>query len=158
MFVWVNFAVAFMLSVPAAAAANGSRHGQLDGEWRLVSSEQVKRDGTRGPSPLYGPDGVGFLVLAQPDEVCAVMTSPSPEGGLNAYCGKYELNEAQRYIIIDIVVDAVPNDLGAGLKRYVSIDSDVLTLRTENPGPDVEEYTLTWRRLPPVSRAERGNK
>jgi hypothetical protein len=137
-----------MLLWSAVSAEGKSLQKQLDGEWKLVSSEQVLTDGTRGPSPLYGPGGVGFLVFTDDGEMCAILADPSPSaGGLDAYCGKYQLNEGERYVVFDVKIDAVPNDVGDSLRRYISIDGDKLKLRTAKPHPGIEEYTLTWKRM-----------
>jgi len=145
-----------VLALFGAAAADGkSLRSQLDGEWKLVSSEQVSVDGKRGPSPLYGPGRVGYLIFAPSGGVCVILAAASnapmasKESGdrLQAYCGRYQLNEAHRYVVIDVKFDAAPNDVGEPLKRYISIDGKTLRLRTPNPHPGIKDYTLTWNRL-----------
>jgi Lipocalin-like domain len=139
----------------AVAAEGKSLRSQLDGEWRLVSSEQISADGRRGPSPLYGSGRVGYLVFAPSGGVCVILaaassarpTSKESGDSLQAYCGRYQLNEAERYVVIDVKFDTVPNDVGEPLKRYISIEGKTLKLRTANPHPGIKEYTLTWHRL-----------
>jgi hypothetical protein len=144
----LNYLVTVFLLFSAAIAHGKTLEKQLDGEWKLVSSEQVKSDGTRSPNPLYGPGGIGFLVFAEGGEMCAILAAPSPSnGGLDAYCGKYQLNEAEQSIVFDVVFDAVPNDLGDRLKRTISFEGDNLKLRAMKPHPGIEEYTLTWTRM-----------
>src|SRR4051794_24259102 len=102
-----------MLWSVGAFAERKSLRTQLDGSWKLVSTEQVLTDGSRGPSPLYGPGRVQYLVFADDSEssMCVIVDqSPRAEDALHAYCGRYELNEAERSLVYDVVFDAVPND------------------------------------------------
>ena len=140
-----------VLALFGAVAAEGkSLRSQLDGEWRLVSSEQVSVDGKRGPSPLYGPGRVGYLIFASDGGVCAVLAPPVSavrNNDLQAYCGRYQLSEAEQYVVINVNIGGVPNDVNVPVRRYISIQGKTLKLRTTNPHPGIKEYTLTWRRL-----------
>ena len=142
----LKFVVSVALLWSVAADAK-SLEKQLDGEWKLVSSEQVKSDGTRGPSPLYGSGGVGFLIFAEGGEMCAILDKSTAKGGLDAYCGKYQLNESEQSIVFDVTLDAVPNDLGDRLKRSIYFDGGKLKLRSVKPRDGVQEYTLTFKRM-----------
>jgi hypothetical protein len=142
-------ALKYFASLALLSSAGASAEGlasQLDGEWRLVSSEQVLADGTRGPSPLYGPGGVGFLIFTKGGEMCAITAAPQSKE-TNAYCGRYELNEAEGYLVFNVQAAGMPQDIGDILKRYISFDGDRLKLRTAKPHPGIAEYTLTWQRM-----------
>lgn len=143
------FASMIMLWSAEAAAEERNLRGQLDGGWKLVSAEQVLTDGTRSPSLLYGPGGVSYLIFADDSEssMCALIDPSPAKYGVDAYCGRYQLNEAEGYVVFDVEMDAVPNDVGDGLKRFISIKGDTLKLRTARPHPGIAEYTLTWQRF-----------
>lgn len=96
--------------------------------------------------------------------MCAVLTDPTrPHWKLEstptadelraifehfvAYCGRFEVNEKEGYVIHDVELDVVPNNVGSKLKRYVSISGNTLKIRTAEPRPGILEYTLTWERV-----------
>jgi hypothetical protein len=138
---------------------------RLVGAWTLVSTEQRMRDGTTVPSPLYGPNGIGYLIYSESGRMCAVLTDPSRPswksddapteaelrstfGHFVAYCGRYEVNEAEGSVLHRVEMDVVPNSAGSERKRYISLRGNRLMLRpAEQVGKDVVEYTLTWERV-----------
>ena len=123
------------------------------------------KDGTTRPSPLYGPNGAGYLIYSDTGRMCAILTDPhrakwkseeSPtETELRstfdhfvAYSGRYEVNAAQGFVIHYVEMDLNPNNIGSILKRYISFDGKLLKLRpAEKLAKDVIEYTLTWQRV-----------
>lgn len=138
---------------------------QLIGTWRLVSSNQRLTDGTVRPDPQTGPKGTGYLVYTESGRVCVVVGNPERSrwasvqapteadvrnafDGLVAYCGTFEVNEAERYVVHHIEVDRVPNSSGTDRKRFCSISGDRLTLSAAPPLPkDVKEWTIVWERV-----------
>jgi hypothetical protein len=139
----VRIVVAGMLLLWSAAATAKDLRSQLDGEWKLVSSEQVLADGIKGPTPFYGEGRVGGLVFTTDGDMCAIVFAQS----MNAYCGKYELNEGDRSVVFDVAIDGVPNDMGDKLKRELSFDGGKMKLRSVKPRDGVHEYTLTFKRM-----------
>lgn len=137
----------------------------LVGAWRLVSTEQRLSDGTSRPSPWYGPNGVGYLIYSESGRMCAVLMDPnsarwkSEESPTDAelrsrfehfvaYCGRYEVNEEQGFVVHHVEIDLVPNSVGTDLKRHISLEGNRLKLRPAEPLPKgVLEYTLTWERV-----------
>lgn len=145
-------------------ADNHDLRNELVGAWRLVSTEQRMADGTRRPSPLYGKDGIGYLIYSESGRMCAMLTDPTrPKWKLEdapstnelhavadhfvAYCGRYEVNQAESYVIHDVEMDVVPNNVGGKLKRYISLAGNKLILRPAEAHLGVVEYTLTWERV-----------
>jgi hypothetical protein len=137
----------------------------LVGTWRLVSTEQRLRDGTVQPSPIYGPNGVGYLIYGSAHRMCALLMNPnrphwlsadeptpqemkSAIEGFVAYCGSYEVNEAEGFVLHHVEVDQTPNWVGTDLKRCFVLSGNRLTLRPAPPLPaGVVDYTLTWERV-----------
>jgi hypothetical protein len=133
-----------------ASAGAGSLGKEIVGRWKLVSTEQVLTDGTRRSSPLYAPGSVAYLIYSEDGGICAIF--PAGEA-LNAYCGLYQLNEAQRYVSHNVEIKNAPNDdrlrvqdIGDGVSRYVSIDGNILKLRIVERRPGLKEDTQTWKR------------
>jgi hypothetical protein len=135
----------------------------LVGTWRLISTEQRLTNGTIQPSPIYGPNGSGYLtysltgrmsvILVNPDRpLWKSEDNPTPEeiksamDGFIAYYGSYEVNETEGFIIHHIEAHLVPNWTG-DQKRYFVLLGDRLTLRVVPPLSDgLVEYKLVWER------------
>lgn len=138
----------------------------LLGTWRLVSAEQRLSDGTRRPDPQPGPNGRGYLIYTEAGIMCAVLADPSRPAwaslgapsdrevrtafeGLVSYCGRFEVNEAEGYVIHHIELDRVPNLAGTDRKRFYSLQGNRLVLRAAPPLPaGVTEWIITWERVP----------
>jgi|SRR6516165_9647134 len=145
-------------------SANSLR-AQLVGTWRLISATQKLADGTVRPDPQTGRKGVGYLVYTESGQVCVVVGNPERSrwtsvqapteaelrnafDGLVAYCGTFEVNEAERYVVHHIEVDKVPSSTGIDRKRFCSFSGNQLILRAASPLPkDVTEWTITWERV-----------
>jgi uncharacterized protein (TIGR02145 family) len=163
---WVLAAVSAWCGVAGVGEASAQDLAKrLVGAWRLVSTEQRLSDGTSRPSPLYGPNGVGYLMYSESGRMCAVLMDPSrarwkledapTEAELRsslehfvAYCGRYDVDERDKSVVHHVEMDLVPNALGIERKRYASLEGNRLELRPAEPmGKDVVEYTLTWERV-----------
>ncbi len=156
-----------------AATPTNDLARKLVGAWQLVSTEQRLVDGTRRPSPLYGPNGVGYLIYSDSGRMCAVLMDPdrprwqsddSPtEAELRgiadhfvSYCGRYEVNERDRSVVHHVELDVIPDNAGTDLKRYITLEGNTLKLRPAEPlAANVVEYTLTWRRVEGSTRKSR---
>ncbi len=139
-------------------------HSPLIGTWRLVSTEQRLMDGTVRPSPIYGPNGVGYLIYGAANRMCVLLMNPDRPrwvsedeptfedmkttiDGFIAYSGVYEINEAEGFVLHHIDAHIIPNAIGESLKRYFVLSGNRLMLRNAPPlPPGVVEYTLTWER------------
>lgn len=160
----------FLLSLGGLLVLRGqttaaSLRSQLIGTWRLVSATQRLADGTVRPDPQTGPKGKGYLIYTVSGQVCVEVGNPerlqwasaqaptekelrNAFAGLTAYCGTFEVNEADRYVVHHIEVDRVPNATGTSRKRFCSLSANRLTLRAAPPLPaDVTEWTIVWERV-----------
>jgi len=134
--------------------------------WRLESTLQRLTDGTVRPSPLYGPNGVGYLIYSASGQMSAMLANPTRKRWLSedeptekdlralhdsfvAYCGRYEVDEVQGIVTHHIELHVTPNYSGTLAVRHVSVEGSRLTLRPlkEELSPNMLEYTLTWRRI-----------
>jgi hypothetical protein len=158
--------LAVALVVPLATQASaGELAKRLVGAWKLVSTEQKMKDGTTRPSPLFGPSGMGYLMYSDSGRMCAVLTDPKRARWQSddrpsdtelraslehfvAYCGRYDVNEAEGYVVHHVEIDSVPNSVGTDRKRFATLEGKRLKLRPAEPaGENVLEYTLTWERV-----------
>src|SRR5207244_1455029 len=102
------------------------RDNRLVGTWRLVSSRQLMTNGVVRPDPQTGPNGIGYIMYSDTGRMCAVLgdperprwadeTAPSDGDirrafdGLVAYCGTFEVNDLEGYVVHHIELDRVPN-------------------------------------------------
>jgi lipocalin-like protein len=137
----------------------------LAGAWRLEASEQHLTDGTVRPSPLYGPNGAGYLIYSDSGQMCVILADPNRASWVSideptekdlraihehfvAYSGRYEVNEAEQVVVHHIEMHVTPNYIGDTVTRRVSLDGPLLTLhvlREELPVGTLE-YVFRWRR------------
>ncbi len=151
----------------AGEPQNSPRDQRLVGTWRLVSARQRLTNGTVRPDPQTGPNGIGYIMYSDTGQMCAVLADPdrvkwasesTPSDtevrrsfdGLVAYCGTFEVNDAEGYVVHHIELDRVPNLAGTDRKRYFSISGRRLVLRPAPPlPPGVDEWTVEWERVSP---------
>ena len=104
---------------------------------------------------MYSETGRMCAVLANPDRPrWKSKTAPedaelrSAFDGLVAYCGTYEINEAEGYVVHHIEMDKVPNLAGTDRKRYFTFLKRRLVLRPALPLPaGVQDWTIEWERV-----------
>jgi hypothetical protein len=135
---------------------------QLIGTWRLVSWTDHLLDGGTRPNART----VGQLMYADTNRMCAMFMDPSrpkwsdernptaPEAvsailGLTAYCGTYEVNAAEGFVVHHVDIEGRPNLVGAERKRFFGFDgNERLSLRVDpSEQPGVKSSTLIWQRV-----------
>jgi hypothetical protein len=146
------------------AQAEGAGRFKLIGTWRLISATQRMDDGSQRPDPQPGPSGVGYIIYTATGQMCALLANPdrpkwraekspteaelrSAMDGLVAYCGTYEVNEKEGYVLHHIEFDRIPNLAGTDRKRLFKIAGKRLTLRPSPPPPGIKEWTVEWERV-----------
>ena len=157
--------LSFFCSALVVAGQQKPGAPQLVGTWRLVSTQQRLADGTVRPELGLGPRGIGYITYSDTGVVCAFLSNPdrprwkvpstpteaelrSAVEGMVAYCGTYEVNEAEGYVLHHVQMDKVPNVAGSDRKRYFTISGNRLVLRP-SPLPDgIKDWTIEWERLP----------
>jgi hypothetical protein len=141
-------ATALCLAVASSAsdslAQQKSLKEQLVGTWTLVSSDQVRPDGSTLQQFGANPKGInvfdanehffliiassGSLMVASADNPKIVSIDPSKansgDGVLNvesiAYYGTYTVNEAEKVAILHIDASTFPNQVGTDQKRTIT--------------------------------------
>jgi hypothetical protein len=132
------------LSATASLAQQKSLKEQLVGTWTLVSSDQVRPDGSKLQQFGANPKGInvfdanghfflmiassGSLMVASADNPKIVSIDPKTNfeefGGLNvesiAYYGTYTVNETEKVAILHIDASTFPNQVGTDQKRTIT--------------------------------------
>lgn len=141
-----------------------SLRAQLIGTWRFVSASQRMADGTVRPDPQTGPRGKGYIIYTETGQMCAMIANPdrpkwkseaapqedelrSAFAGLVAYCGSYEVNEREKYVVHHIELDRVPNRADMDRKRYLSLSGKRLILRPADLPEGVQAWEVVWERV-----------
>jgi hypothetical protein len=151
------------LSASDSLAQQKSLKEQLVGTWTLVSSDQVRSDGSMvkqfGANPkginVFDTNGRFFLMIAGADNSKIVSNDLSKTnfeeiGSLIvesiAYDGTYTVNEAAKVAILHIDASTFPNQVGTDQKRTItSLTADDLKYSTPAamPGGQIHQ---AWKR------------
>jgi hypothetical protein len=136
------------------------------GLWRLVSFRSTRSDGVS--IDFYGPDPIGQIMYdAQGHMAVQIMRQDRPlfassdwRGGTPeqiqaafqgyiAYFGRYEVNEAEGYVIHRSEANLLPNFVGGELKRFYEFTGSRLTLKTppQPVGGVSATSTIVWERV-----------
>jgi hypothetical protein len=133
------------LSASDSLAQQKSLKEQLVGTWTLVSSDQVRPDGSKlkqfGANPkginVFDANGRFFVMIASADNSKMASKDPSSKtntedaGGLIvesiAYYGTYTVDEAERAAILHLEASTFPSQIGTDQKRTItSLTADEL--------------------------------
>lgn len=103
---------------------------------------------------MYSDTGRMCAVLADPDRSKWVSEATPSDAevraafdGLVAYCGTFDVNEAEGYVVHHIEMDGVPNLAGTDRKRYFVLSGNRLVLRPVPLPTGVQEWTVEWERV-----------
>lgn len=157
------------VALPAgdAVAQQKSLKEQLVGTWKLVSSHNVRSDGSRidraGPNPkgivIYTSDGHFVFVNTRSDLPKLASNSRdrgTPEEykavvqGSLAYFGTYSVNEADKVITAQIEGSTFANMIGAPDQKRIITSLTADELKFTNPAPTsggtLGTLELVWKR------------
>jgi hypothetical protein len=147
--------------------ASRSVKEQFAGTWTLLSWK-IEQDNGELADPALGPDPVGWIMYHPGGYMCAALMRPDRlkfasdnlmeatpaeikaafEGYVN-YCGSYEVNEQERFVIHRLKLSWFPNLVGTEQKRYFDFAGDRLTLKTPplTLFGEVQVHRLVWERI-----------
>jgi hypothetical protein len=154
------------MSVPMSDRLRSEKE-QFAGTWKLVSWKLEQPDGEPidtplGPNPLgwimYHPAGTMSVVLMRPDRpkfASNNLMEATPEEikaafeGYISYCGSYEVNEEERFVIHRLQLSWFPNLVGTEQKRFFAFSGDRLTLKSPPLTllGEAQVHRLVWQRL-----------
>lgn len=130
------------------------------GTWKLLSREDVRRDGQRLAEPVLGSDPVAYLIydaaghfavqFMRRNRGCAQGESSNTTGatdGYDAYFGQYELG-LDGTVRQELLGALKPGDVGKVVTRECRVEDGelVIELETMNNGEWVRR-TLRWQRV-----------
>jgi hypothetical protein len=136
----------------------------LVGTWKLISTEEVLRDGHRGPYSDLGPNAKGYLIYAGDGHMCVELMNPtrpiwkndeehatdaekvSAASGFTAYCGVYTTDEMNRTIVHSPDVAFLPNYIGTSQKRPYRLEGRRLIFSGAEPTGDIESWSIVWEK------------
>jgi Lipocalin-like domain len=152
------------LSASDSLAQQKSLKEQLVGTWTLVSSNQVRPDGSKlkqfGANPkginVFDANGRFFLMIASADNSKIASKDPSSKtnsedvGGRIvesiAYYGTYTVNETERIAILHLEASTFPNQIGTDQKRTItSLTADELKYSSPTAMSGVQVHQA-WKR------------
>src|ERR1700730_17073168 len=151
------------LSASDSIAQQKSLKEQLVGTWTLVSSDQVRPDGSKlkqfGANPkgihVFAVNGGCFLMIASADNsqiASKDLSKANSEdvGGLIpesiAYYGTYTVNEAEKVAILHLEASTFPNQVGTDQKRTItSLTADELKFSNPAAISGVQVHQV-WKR------------
>ena len=148
--------VTCLMTLPSLAADRD----KFIGTWKLVSIEDHSPD--RATSRFqFGPHPIGYIMYDRSEHMCVQIVDPdrakwvsaeetyrpteselrSAADGSVAYCGRYEVNQKEKFVVHHVELEFVPNEIGADRKRQYRFSGNRLEL---SPTPDLK---LTWERV-----------
>ena len=149
------------LSASDALAQQKSLKEQLVGTWTLVSSDQVRPDGTKlrqfGSDPkginVFDANGRFFVMIASADnlQIASIGSKTnSEEDGVIvesiAYYGTYTVNEEVTVISLHLDASTFPNQVGTDQKRTItSLTADELKYSSPAAISGVQVHQV-WKR------------
>jgi hypothetical protein len=129
---------------------------QLVGSWTLVAGKSEFENGD--VMDIYGPNPAGSIIFTSNNRMMAVVTSRSRSASASpdelfrtmmAYTGTFDLKGNELTVAVDVAW--VPGWVGAKQTRFLTLDDDLLDIRTPKqdhplfPGKKVVGL-LTWRK------------
>jgi Lipocalin-like domain len=154
-----------VLFVGDALAQQKSLKEQLVGTWKLVSSHNVRNDGSK--IDVYGPNANGIVIYTSDGHFALVnMRSDLPKFASNsrdrgtpeeykavvqgsiAYFGTYTVNEADKVITAQIEGSTFPNAIGGPDQKRIITSLTADELKFTNPAATSRGGTLelVWKR------------
>jgi hypothetical protein len=166
----MNYAALVVIGLAACTvSAFGQRESdvrdRIVGTWKLVSAEEEMKDGATRPFPAFGPHAKGFLMYQAGGYMCAQLMNPdrakwadpvpatpqqklaAAEGSF-AYCGRYEIDADNKWIVHLPEVATDPAYVGSRQVRPFSFEKGRLILSdVEKDDPSVARWKIVWEKV-----------
>jgi hypothetical protein len=165
----VLFVTAWVLVVTAAVSAQSTEaevRKKLVGTWKVVSSEETLKDGTKRPNLHIGDHGKAFLLYSADGYMCAeLMNSDRPAwkdkekptddeklssfNGFFAYCGRYEIHADKGYLVHIPEVSMTQDYLATRQVRPYRFEGNRMILgdKSSNGNDDVVAWQIVWEKV-----------
>jgi Lipocalin-like domain len=162
----IMFLIGFALcAVSAFGQTEAQIRDRIVGTWKLVSTQEIKKDGTTRPFAAFGPHAKGFLMYQRDSYMCGQLVNPdrlkwsdpahaTPEekvavaDGSFAYCGRYEIDVKQEWIIHLPEVATDPGYVGSRqIRPYRFEGGHLIFSDAEKNDPSVASWKLVWEKV-----------
>jgi hypothetical protein len=138
---------------------------RIGGTWKVVSSEETMKDGSKRPNPALGPNGKAFLMYTADGHMCAELMNPdrpawknkqkptkeekvSSFDGFFAYCGRYEVDAAKHILVHLPEVSMTQDYIGTRQIRPYRFEGNRMILGDkEKDNPEVESWQIVWEKV-----------
>jgi hypothetical protein len=155
------FLIGFALCAASAFGQTESKiRDQIVGTWKLVSAEEIAKDGTTRPFAVFGPHARGFLMYQRDGHMCAQVANPDPPDSPHtttdekvvaaafAYCGRYEIDAKQEWIIHLPEVATDPGYVGSRQIRPYRFEGDHMIFSDiEKNDPSIARWKIVWEKV-----------
>ena len=157
--------VGFLLCAAALAQTEAEIRNKIVGTWKLVSSEDIMKDGTTRPTPYLGAHGKGFLMYQRDGYMCADLVNPdrpkwadplhltakekaAAADSTFAYCGRYEIDVKHKQIIHLPEVATDPGYVGSRqIRPYTFVGGQLVLSDVEKDDPTVARWKIVWKKV-----------
>lgn len=150
-------------AVPQARTESSIRQ-RFIGTWRLVSNENISAKGEVTIATLTGPHGVGYLIYDPSGHMCVGLMNPDrPKwteprdptekekillfDAFYAYCGKYEIKEAEHLMIHLPELASTPDYVNSVQPRPYTFDGDRMTFSGPETRPQGGAWKIVWEKV-----------
>ena len=139
---------------------------KIVGTWKVVSSEETLKDGTKRPNLHIGPNGRAFLLYSADGYMCAeLMNSDRPSwkdkakptddeklssyNGFFAYCGRYEIHADKNYLVHLPEVSMTQDYLGTRQIRPYRFEGNRMILgdKSTDGNDGVVAWQIVWEKV-----------
>lgn len=139
---------------------------KIVGTWKVVSSEETLKDGTKRPNIHIGPHGKAFLMYSADGYMCAeLMNSDRPSwkekekptddeklssfNGFFAYCGRYEIHADKNYLVHLPEVSMTQDYLGTRQVRPYRFEGNRMILgdKSSDGNDGVVAWQIVWEKV-----------
>ncbi len=160
------FLIGFALCTASASGQTESEvRDRIVGTWKLVSTEQIAKDGTTRPFAAFGPHARGFLMYQRDGYMCAQLVNPDRPKSTDpprsttekkvvaadatfAYCGRYEIDVKQKWIIHLPEVASDPGYVGSRqIRPYRFEGGHLIFSDVEQNDPSIARWKIVWEKV-----------
>jgi hypothetical protein len=138
---------------------------QFLGTWKLVSTEEILKNGTSRPYQEVGPRGMGYLMYAADGHMCAELTNPDrPKWddppttaqkiaaieGMTAYCGRFEIDDLNPIMWHYPELASNQGYVGTKQRRPYRFEGNRLTFSGKQPPEEdqtVDRWKIVWEKV-----------
>jgi hypothetical protein len=161
------FLIGFALSAASALAQTESGiRDRIVGTWKLVSTQETTKNGTTRPFAAFGAHAKGFLMYQRDGYMCGQLVNPdrpksadpahttteekvAAADSVFAYCGRYEIDVKQEWIIHLPEVATDPEYVGTRqIRPYRFEGGQLIFSDVEKNDPSVASWKIVWEKVP----------